>query len=532
MTKRLKDISRRGFLAGSALAASIAGGRFAAAQTEAPRAGGILSCLASADPPNFDPFSNTSGLTLNIVGACYSSLIMYNPAKPDEIIGDLAESWSVASDGLAYTFKLIRTAKFHDGRPVTSADVKFTFDTVRQPPAGVVSARKTLLAAIASIEAPDDYNVIIRLSRPSPALLSSLAGGWFVIAPKTAFDGGQTLKDRVVGSGPYMLKEYKRGVSIELVRNPNYHIKGRPYLDGIRFFTVPNPATAYSYLSTGQIDFYDGILGKEARRAEAELGGRVVVHKNASYIGHPYIVNTTRSPLANVDVRKALAMSVDHYEAVKLTIDGDGVVAGVVPPQPWGLSEDELRRRPGYWSDMTASRAEARSLLVKAGFPDGFSTTITTRLGVGTHDARGIFLADQFARIGVKARIVGLEGASYLDALRAGNFEIATGAITSLTSDPDFLIGDYHTCEGGQNFSRLCSAEIDRLFVAQSAAVDVGERRKLVHDLELATMDQFATVVLYFGNKFVATSRRVRGYVMPPEPDNNRRMQEVWLAQA
>lgn len=525
-----RDLLRNTTLFGAGAALAGGTGLASGASAAEPRHGGILTCWTSGDPPNFDPFSNTSSYVLHTVAACYNSLIMYDPLNPEKIIGDLAQSWELSDDGKVYTFKLIRNAKFHDGKPLTAADVKHTFDIVRQPPQGVTSARKSLLAAVSSIETPDDYTVKFILSRPSPALISSLATGWFVVAPKHILEAKGTMKDDVIGSGPFMLKTYKRGVSVELVRNPNYHVPDRPFLDGMTYYIIPDPATAYAYLRTGQILFYDGLSGKDARKAEAELAGKVVVHRNASYIGDPYTVNTRRKPFDDIRVRKALALSVDHAESVKVVNDGDGVVAGFLPRSPWGLPAEELAKVPGYWPDIEASRAEARKLLVEAGFPNGFDTTLTTRKGAGTHDARGVFLADQFARIGVRAKLNVQESAVYFETMKAANFDIGTNVISSLANDPDFLMGDFHTCNGGLNYAGLCSAKVDELFVQQSGTVDVEERRRITHALELAALNEFATVVLYFKNKFVATSHRVQNYVMPPEPDNNRRMQEVWLS--
>lgn len=500
------------------------------AATEEPQHGGVLTCWTSGDPPNFDPFSNTSSYVLHVVGACYNSLIMYNPLKPDEIIGDLAESWELSEDGKIYTFKLVRNAKFHDGKPLTSADVKHTFDIVRNPPEGVTSARKLLLAAVSSIETPDDYTVQFVLTRPSPALISSLATGWFVVCPKHLLEAKGTMKDVVVGSGPFMMKEYKRGVSIQMVKNPNYHVPDRPYLDGITYYVIPDPATAYAYLRTGQLLFYDGLSGKDARKVEVELKNKTTVHKNASYIGDPYTVNTRRRPFDDIRVRKALALSVDHAQAVQVVNDGDGVVAGLLPQSPWGLPAEELAKVPGYWPDIEASRAEAKKLLAEAGYPNGFDTTLTTRKGAGTHDARGVFLADQFARIGVRAKLNVQESAVYFETMKAANFDIATNVISSLANDPDFLIGDFHTCKGGLNYAGICSDKVDELYMKQSETVDVDERKRVTRELELAALNEFATVVLYFKDKFVATSKRVHNYIMPPEPDNNRRMQEIWLS--
>src|SRR5689334_1972345 len=136
-----RPISRRTWLRNAAmygigLPASSALSGLAFGQTGAPQRGGVMTSLLKGDPANFDPMSNSSYLTIWAIGPCYNSLLMMDPMRPDEVIGDLAESWDLSGDGKTYTFKMVRNAKFHDGKPLTSADVKFSYDTMRNPPKG------------------------------------------------------------------------------------------------------------------------------------------------------------------------------------------------------------------------------------------------------------------------------------------------------------------------------------------------------------------------------------------------------------
>ncbi len=497
-----------------------------------PKAGGVLTFCTSGDPPNFDPFSNNSSFVLHVVGACYNSLLMMDPDDPTKITGDLVTDWTQSEDGLTYTFKLVQNAKFHDGVPLTAADVKHTFDIVRAPPEGVVSSRKALLSAISSIDVVDDYTVSFVLSRPSPGLIASLATGWFVVAPKHILEVKGTMAADVIGSGPFKFKEFIPGTSYEMERNADYHIPERPFLDGLKYYIVPDAGTRLAYLKTGQIDLYDGISGKDARAVTADVPDAVKVHSTNSYIGDPFTMNAARAPFDNVNVRKALALAVDHAEALRVLMQGDGVVGGHLVPGAWGMGAEELAKMPGYGADVAANRAEARKLLAEAGFPDGFETTLTARKAAGTHEDRALFLADQFAKIGVKATLNVQEFAVYFETMNARQFDIATNVVSALTDDPDFLIGPFHTTDGALNYSGVSVPEVDDLFLQQTQETDPARRLELARALELASMNAFGTVVLYFKGKFVVTSARVQGYVMHPEPDNNRRYQNVWLADA
>jgi ABC-type transport system substrate-binding protein len=184
-----------------------------------PQRGGTLQISLQSDPPNFDPLSNTTGRVISVLGPCCNGLVRFSEFDPDKVVPDLAESWALSADGLAYTFVLRKGLKFHDGKPCTSADVKYTFDVVRDPPKGIVSVRANLLDAVSAIEAPDPLTVRFVLKRKSPSLVANLASGWMLVLPKHLLEKGP-MNDQIVGTGPFKLKEYKRGVSLEFVRNP------------------------------------------------------------------------------------------------------------------------------------------------------------------------------------------------------------------------------------------------------------------------------------------------------------------------
>ena len=528
-----RDWLRNAAVFGAGLPASMALSRLSFGQAAQPQRGGVMTAVLKGDPANFDPMSNSSYLTIWAIGPCYNTLLMMDPKRPDDVIGDLAESWEMSPDGLSYTFRLVRNARFHDGKPLTSADVKYSFDTMRDPPKGVVSVKQSLFSSVKEIQAPDDYTVRFLLNRKSPSLLLNLANGWLVVMPKHVLEAKGAMKDVIVGSGPFMFKEYNRGVSLELVRNPNYHVKDRPYLDGIKYFMVLDETTRYAYMRAGQIDVYENSSANESRRAQKELAASVIVHENGGYGGDAFAMNTRRKPFDDIRVRKAFALSIDHDQAVKVVMGGNGLVGGLTPAGKWALAPAELEKVPGFGKNVEANRAEAKKLLAEAGFPNGMDTTITGRRGVGTHEDRVVFLADQFAKIGVRAKIDLQETAAYFDTMNTTHsFNIATITLGAGANDPDSIFSDYLTCTGGANWSGLCVPELDALFQKQTETVDVEERRKLVNQMDLAGEHAFGAVNLYYQLKFTMTSKRVQNYLMHPNNDNNTRFQDVWLSKS
>jgi peptide/nickel transport system substrate-binding protein len=189
---------------------------------ETPRRGGVLLAAIGADPPSLDPHQESTFANIQLVAPLYSTLLQFDPLDSSKIIGDAGSEWKVSSDGLTVTVKVRRDVKFHDGSPLTAADVKATYDKIVFPPEGVKSIRKAHYEVIKAIEAPDPATVVFRLKHPSAAMVSNLASPWNVIFPKKYLDKDPNyFKTNVVGSGPFKFKNYTRGATFEGERNPD-----------------------------------------------------------------------------------------------------------------------------------------------------------------------------------------------------------------------------------------------------------------------------------------------------------------------
>src|SRR5947199_5841602 len=243
-----------------ALAVLVASAVTAVNAAETPRRGGILLAVIGADPPSLDPHQESTFATLQLVAPLYSTLLQTDPFDYPKIIGDAASEWKISPDGLTYTFKIRPGIKFHDGSPLTAADVKATYDKIVFPPAGTLSIRKNAYTEIASIEAPDTSTVVFKLKFSSASLLNNLASPWNVIYPKKYLDRDPNyFKTNVVGSGPFKFKGHTRGSKFEGERNPDYFVKDRPYLAGYKFFISPETTVRAAAIRSGRayIDFQD-----------------------------------------------------------------------------------------------------------------------------------------------------------------------------------------------------------------------------------------------------------------------------------
>src|SRR6185437_4845238 len=211
-----------------------------AAADETPKYGGTLTYLIPADsPPSFDGQREETYATIHSAAPYYSVLIRANPMNPGDstdIVCDLCTEMPKPTDGgKTYTFKIRTGVKFHDGTPLTSADILASWNKIVFPPEGVVSPRQSNFVMVDKIEAPDPTTVVFHLKFATDAFIPALADPYAFIYSKAKLDKDiHWYEKNILGSGPFKFVKYETGQSIEGVRNPDYYHKGLPYLDGIK----------------------------------------------------------------------------------------------------------------------------------------------------------------------------------------------------------------------------------------------------------------------------------------------------------
>src|SRR5262249_23476035 len=218
-----------------------------------PKRGGNLEFGVLVEPANYDCHANISFAFLHPIAPHYSTLLKFDAPNYPQIVGDLAESWTVSADRLTYTFKLRPNILFHDGSKLTSSDVKASYERIVHPPPGVVSVRKVDYAAIASIDTPDLRTVVFHLQWPEAAMLANFASPWNCIysAAKLAGDP-QFPKTNILGTGAFVFTEHAKGQYWRGTRWDKYFQSGKPYLDGYRADFMSGAAVMKGYKS-GQI---------------------------------------------------------------------------------------------------------------------------------------------------------------------------------------------------------------------------------------------------------------------------------------
>ena len=528
----LRSVMVLALLAGSLVVATP--GPAAAADT--PRRGGVLLAAIGADAPSLDPHQESTFATIELVAPLYSTLLQIDPYSYPKIIGDVASEWKIALDGLTYTFKLRPGIRFHDGSPLTAADVKATHDKIVFPPEGVRSIRKTSYSAIASIEAPDPSTVVFKLKFPSASLLGNLASPWNVIYPKKHLDKDPNyFKTNVVGSGPFKFKHYTRGSTFEGERNPDYFVKDRPYLDGYKFFISPETSVRAAALRSGRawIEFRT-MPGAEVDAIRKQLGDKVVVQEVAGTGLFGIGINQTVKPFTDVRVRKALTLAFDRYTASRVLYPLASLrdVGGLMRPgTEWAMPEAELQKFPGFGRDMEKNRAEARRLLAEAGYPNGFKVVLKNRNVKVPYQDFAVFVIQEWRKIGVEAEHRPLETAAWFaDGRDTGSFELIVNGMFHYIDDPDLFLQRYTTGDPN-NWGRFSDPRIDDLYARQARALDPAERKRLVHEIEKLVFENAYHIPGLWWRRSVVHWAKVKNYVAPPNHYSNQKLQDVWLAE-
>ncbi len=503
---------------------------------ETPRRGGVLLAVIGADAPTLDPHQEGTFATLQVVAPLYSTLLQIDPYNYPKIIGDVATDWKISADGLTYTFRIRSDVRFHDGSPLTAADVKTSYDKIVAPPAGVRSMRKNAYTMVASVEAPDATTVVFKLKHPSASLLDNLASPWNVIYPKKYLDRDPNyfLKN-VMGSGPFKFKAYTRGSTFEAERNPDYFVKDRPHLNGYKFYVSPETSVRAAAIRSGRayIEFRDLPLS-EVEAIKRALGDRVTV-QHTPLIGQWGIaIQNTIKPFTDVRVRRALTLGIDRYTASRVLFPLTGlrhVGALMRPGTEWAVPPAELEKLPGFGRDAERNRAEAKKLLAEAGYPNGFKVVLKNRNVKLPYQDFAVYVIQEWRKIGVEAENRPLETAALLADVRDhGNFELSVSATVEYLDDPDVFLRRYTTGDP-TNVGRYSDTILDDLFARQTRALDPVERRKLIVELQKRVLEQAYYMPGLWWTRNVVHWTKVKNYVAPPSHYTNQKLQDVWLAE-
>ncbi len=506
------------------------------ALAQTPKRGGHLNFAISAEAPHYDCHASDTYATLHFSSPFHSTLLRYDLPKFPAIEGDLAKSWTVSPDQKTFTFKLHEGVKFHDGTTLTSADIKATYDRLRDPPQGVVSNRKATFADIDTIETPDANTVVFKLKAVNSSMLDHFASPWNCVysAKDLAADAGGP-RTKINGTGPFTFVEHVKGGHVAGKRNENYFKKGLPYLDSYRGIFTLQAAAMLNALQGGQVlAEFRGISPAERDRLVSAMGDKVRIEELSWTLNLLVAFNVEKKPFDDVRVRKALLMAIDRWGGSQglSRISNLRSVGGVVRPgSPLATPEAELVKLPGFSKDIRASREEAKKLLTEAGVSN-LKFVLWNRNLAMPYTPAGIFLVDQWRQIGVEVEHKQSDTAPYTAALRAGNYEVAIDFSNLFNDDPTLALTKFLSADKNPlNLSRANDAEIDKLYEQQLREGDVEKRKALIRALEKRLFDQGYQQPLLWWHRIVPSHKVVMGWKMSPSHNLGADLADVWLNQ-
>lgn len=492
-----------------------------------PKYGGALALPTPSDPPNLDVHRANSALVFAPLGPIYNSMVQFD--QSNKVVPDLAESWQVSPDGKVYTFALRKGVKWHDGKPFTSADARFSLDRL-----AAYDVTSAFIGAIDRVETPDENTLKATLKYPQAGFLSILGHGRAFIGPKHIIETRGDLKRDAVGTGPFKLKEYSSGVSLTVEKNKEYFLKDRPYLDKITFYVIKDMSTRFAGFRTARLHVYghpptNGELGQTHLDILKKEAPQVLVRPYDTQQNYGLMPNWTRGPWSDIRVRRAAFLAIDRQKGLAVVAEGVGKLGVSVFTGEWALPEAELRAMPGFRQPKDQDIAEAKRLLSEAGFPEGFKSTILVRSGIPIHERYATFASEQLSKIGIDLTLQIVDYAIWTEARSKHNFDTMLGMMNVEPIDPDAL-GRYVSRKLGGVYAGGDDDKLLELFDKQAEEGNESERKKIVFDLQRRVAETVPHLTIAWQTSFIAFWPEVKNYVAESGTFSHTKLEDIWLS--
>ncbi len=509
-------------------------------KTPEGKPGGILRLIHREDlPQGFAMHETATNTTTWAAMPCYSNLVVFDQLKqferPETIVGELAEKWSWQDGYRNLVFFLRRDVKWHDGQPFTSKDVKFTFDLVREAREAQgklrLNPRKEWYGNVEAIEAPDAFTVIFRLKRPQPSLLTMLASGYSAVMP--AHVPIAEHRTRCIGTGPFKFKEWRRGEFIEYARNGDYFIKGRPYLDGLRYLIVVERGTRVAALQAGRADVaYPGDTSVTIAEQLKAAVPTMQFTTSPNNVNENFLINTRKPPFDNVEVRRAFSLAVDRRAYVTAVHRGGAIVGASLMPKPagaWGLLEADVAKLPGY-GKAAEDKERARKLLAAAGYTSArpLRVDMLTR-AIAIYLDFASFVIGELKQVGVEANLKQIETAQWHPLVTRREFQIGANLTGLGVDDPDANFYENYGCGSSRNYGDYCNEQVMKWIDQQSQELNPTKRAELVAQIQRQLEIDAAKPIMGWRTDRFARWPHVRNLIPHQVIYNCCRMQETWL---
>ncbi|MFN2517001.1 MAG: ABC transporter substrate-binding protein [Pyrinomonadaceae bacterium] len=498
-----------------------------------PKYGGTVVVAVSTDPAGLNPAITTQGGVHLICGSIFSGLVAHdfnlNP------VPDLAERWDVSPDGRTYSFYLAPEAVFHDGVPVTSSDIRFTFEQLLMKYHS--RTRTSVGDNLDRISTPDAHTVVFEFRRPYAAFLQLIDVTNAPVMPRHIFEGTDPLTNlhntSPVGSGPFKFQEWGQGDHITLVRNERYYKKGKPYLDRVVYRVMPSGPTAAIAFEKGEVDYLLNVSPLDGVRFK-RMAGVVLTDKGREGYAtvETLIPNLTRAPLSDLRVRRAIAHAIDKDFLVEKLQFGMGVVATgpISYLLGWAYNPNVVK----YERDV----ALANRLLDEAGHKrDAAGVRFSLKfVHAASYSKVAESLRDQLREAGINVELQLLEFSAAVDAVYIKkDFDLA---FASFENGPDPDVGVKRTVVSSNigpipfsNGAGYRDPRVDELFTLAASELDKQKRASYYFEAQEILTKDLPYFWLYEPQSVSAYRDRLKGMYEWSAKSNVYFAQDAWWAE-
>jgi len=521
------------------LGASLAVGGAATALAETPVKGGVLDFVVGSKIPSYDGHQETTFGMIHPIRPFYSQLIRINPDNPQsttDFICDLCEGkFEVAADGKAYTFNIRQNVKFHDGTPLTAADLKASLDKIIFPPKGVPSSRKAWYTQVESVETPGKYKLVIKMKRPLPAIVPALASPFNFIYSKKDLDthGYSWHKSHVNGTGAFKFVQHQPGAFVEGARNEDYYLKGKPYLDGFKAISAPKMSVRLQAIrgDRAAIEFR-GFPPKARDDLVKALGDKIRVQESDWNVLFGYGPNQKIKRFQDVRVRQALGYALDRWNGAKYLskIAIIKSVGGIVfPGHALEASKEHIETFPGYGRDVKANRAMAKKLLKEAGYSD-LKVSLWNRAVDQPYKILGTWAVDQWRKVGIKAdQQVVPSGPWYAGLRKTRDKDVVIDINAQTVINPPIDVSKW-IVGAGNNYANNTDPKTTELYLAMLNESDKKKQYDAMRAYEDNVIkDQAIFVPGFWWYKINPHRTYVKGWKIAPSHYLNQGLENVWI---
>ena len=455
----------------------------------------------ATDATGLDPHKQTAFASLRLLELVYEPLVTLDADL--QIQPALAESWEFSNDGTRLTFTLRDGAAFHNGDPVTAADVKASYERILDEATG--AATRANFLSIESIDAADARTVVFTLSQQDAPVLTAMTDLNAAIVPASEIAAG-TVGTEAIGSGPFKLDSWSPNERSELSANAGWWGDG-PSIDGIEVRVMPDETAILAALRTGAIDF--ALLNDPLVASLVATDGSVQLNRAPAISYHVLQLNPSRAPMDNLAVRQAISCAIDRQQVLDTASLGEGQVTGPLTIPAYRSDPDSL-----FCYERDVDRA--KELLASSGQSDITLNLIAARGEPPTAVAEAQVIQANLGEIGIGVEIEVLELNVYIDRWLKADFDVAA-AHNGGRADPYTMYTRYWTRDGNlQKVSNYIDDTLDSLMQRGRTETDTEARRQIFAEFDRHLAEMSPWIWLYNGYEYTAQQSHVEGFVPMP----------------